>query len=222
VPLIALALSGLLCVVSPVLAAPASETVAIVVQPGDGGRPSSGPGERWVAPHVEAPLWSGSGTRAEAVGVAHLWSPLRVLGGARGGRLPVWDPSTQRRVWIPAFAVGPVNPMLAGSAYLPPIGQPIAWSGSATVTMYTCVELGGCAPTASGIWPEPGVVAVDPTVIPLGSMVWIQGLGTFLAADTGSLVRGAHLDVFGWDYDEAIAWGVQQRAVLVFAPGDQR
>jgi 3D (Asp-Asp-Asp) domain-containing protein len=63
------------------------------------------------------------------------------------------------------------------------------------------------------------MVAVDPTVIPLGSLVWIQGLGTFLAADTGSLVRGAHLDVFGHSYAEAIEWGVQQRDVLVYAPG---
>jgi N-acetylmuramoyl-L-alanine amidase len=66
--------------------------------------------------------------------------------------------------------------------------------------MHTCAELGGCGPTASGLLPEPGTVAVDPTVIPLGSTVWIQGLGTFLAADTGSLVRGAHLDVFGSSY----------------------
>ena len=84
--------------------------------------------------------------------------------------------------------------------------------------MYTCVELGGCAHTASGLWPEPGMVAVDPRVIPLGSTVWIQGVGTFLAADTGSLVRGAHLDIYGLDYREAIEWGVQQRSVLVFAP----
>jgi 3D (Asp-Asp-Asp) domain-containing protein len=82
--------------------------------------------------------------------------------------------------------------------------------------MYTCVELGGCATTASGIWPEPGMVAVDPAVIPLGSTVWIQGLGTFLAADTGSLVRGAHLDVFGLSYSEALQWGVQERSVIVF------
>ena len=83
--------------------------------------------------------------------------------------------------------------------------------------MYTCVELGGCAATASGMWPEPGMVAVDPRVIPLGSTVWIEGVGTFLAADTGSLVRGAHLDIYSLDYHEAINWGVQQRAVRVFA-----
>ena len=94
----------------------------------------------------------------------------------------------------------------------------MAWAGPARVTMYTCVELGGCNATASGRWPQPGMVAVDPAVIPLGSTVWIQGLGTFLAADTGSLVRGAHLDVYGLSYAEAIQWGVQERSVLVFPP----
>jgi 3D (Asp-Asp-Asp) domain-containing protein len=114
--------------------------------------------------------------------------------------------------------VGPVDPALIGTGLLPPIGRPVAWSGPARVTMYTCVELGGCAPTASGIWPEPGMVAVDPKLIPLGSTVWIQGLGTFLAADTGSLVKGAHLDVYGLSYQEALAWGVQERSILVFPP----
>ena len=55
-------------------------------------------------------------------------------------------------------------------------------------------------------------------MIPLGSTVWIEGLGTFLAADSGSLVRGAHLDVFGWSYQDAVAWGMQERTVVVFAP----
>ena len=60
------------------------------------------------------------------------------------------------------------------------------------------------------------MVAVDPSVIPLGSTVWVQGLGTFLATDTGSLVRGTHLDVFTLSYADALAWGVQERAVQVF------
>ena len=150
--------------------------------------------------------------------VAHLWAPLEVVGEAADGRLPVPDPSDERGGWVRAADVGPVDPALAGGADVPPIGRPITWSGPARVTMHTCAELGGCGPTASGLRPEPRMVAVDPAVIPLGSTVWIQGLGTFLAADTGSLVRGAHLDVFGGSYHEAIAWGVQERAVLVFAP----
>ena len=173
---------------------------------------------RWVAPHAETEVWTGSGPNADQVGVVRQWMPLQVVGQTASGRLPVWDPSTRSRGWVEARDVGPIDPLLVGTAYLPPIGRPIAWGGPARITMYTCVELGGCNATASGLWPEPGMVAVDPAVIPLGSTVWIQGLGEFLATDTGSLVRGAHLDVFGHSYAEAIEWGIQERTVLVFAP----
>jgi 3D (Asp-Asp-Asp) domain-containing protein len=203
---------------SPASVLASSELAAVALAPNAGSQPSSRPGERWVAPHVATSLWSEAGPQAEEVGGAHRWAPLRVLGEAREDRLPVRDPADGRRVWVRAADVGPVDPALAGGPDVPPIGPPIAWSGPARVTMYSCVELGGCAPTASGIWPEPGLVAVDPAVIPLGSTVWIEGLGTFLAADTGSRVRGAHLDVFAWGYHDAIAWGVQERTALVFAP----
>ena len=144
------------------------------------------------------------------------WTPLQVTGEPRGALLPVWDPSEQRAGWVRAIDVGPIDPALVGTAYLPPIGRRVASTGPARITMYTCVELGGCNATASGIWPDRGIVAVDPKVIPLGSIVWVQGLGTFLAADTGSLVRGAHLDVFSLDYSEAIEWGVQERSIFVY------
>ena len=174
--------------------------------------------ERWVAPHVETVLWSGPEQGAPELAHAYQWSALQIEGPARNHRLPVLDPSRRLRGWVPAADVGPVDPSLLGSAHLPPVGQPVAWAGPARVTMYTCVELGGCNATASGLWPEPGMVAVDPQVIPLGATVWIQGVGTFLAADTGSLVRGAHLDIYSLNYQEAITWGVQQRSILVFAP----
>ncbi len=197
---------------------PSESTATVVFEPNGLQGPSQPSSVAWVAPHTETSFWSASGDRAEDLGPAHLWAPLQVIGKARDHRLPIWDPSTRRRAWVDAGSVGPVDPALAGTPYLPPIGRPVAWSGSARVTMYTCVELGGCAPTASGIWPEPGQVAVDPTVIPLGSTVWVQGLGTFIATDTGSLVRGAHLDVFTLSYQDALAWGVQERTVQVFPP----
>jgi 3D (Asp-Asp-Asp) domain-containing protein len=50
--------------------------------------------------------------------------------------------------------------------------------------------------TASGTWPHWGTVAVDTRVIPLGSTVYIQGLGSFRAEDTGGAVIGSHIDVF--------------------------
>jgi 3D (Asp-Asp-Asp) domain-containing protein len=98
---------------------------------------------------------------------------------------------------------------------VPPL-HGVIWAGTARVTMYTCVELGGCNRTASGIWPYEGVVAVDPRVIPLGSMVWLNGLGTFLAADTGSAVYGNRIDVFVHDYPRAIQWGVRYLEAVAY------
>ncbi len=90
------------------------------------------------------------------------------------------------------------------------------WVGMARVTLYTCVELGGCNRTALGLWPYEGVVAVDPRLIPLGSMVWVEGLGIFLAADTGSFLRGNRVDVYVDDYSRAIHWGVQYLRVAAY------
>jgi 3D (Asp-Asp-Asp) domain-containing protein len=50
--------------------------------------------------------------------------------------------------------------------------------------------------TATGTVPHWGTVAVDSSVIPLGSTVYIQGLGAFHAEDTGSYIVGDHVDVF--------------------------
>ena len=172
--------------------------------------------EYWVAAHVPTTLWTDADEWALPIGSARQWELFMVVGPQHAGRLYVWDPRSEDYAWIDADDVGAVDPSLAGTGYLPPIGARILWAGSARITMYTCVELGGCAPTASGIWPQPGVVAVDPRVIPLGSKVWIEGLGTFLAADTGSLVIGDHLDVFSTSYHDAVQWGVQRLPIVVF------
>jgi 3D (Asp-Asp-Asp) domain-containing protein len=234
----ALAVSTLLHAASPtfVSAAPAApessyatpsssdiSSVRVVFEPRRPDDPSTQSVVRWVAPHAETTLWTAPGPVGQEIGIVHQWAPLQVIGETTFGHLPIWNPSTGKRGWVTALDVGPIDPTLVGTAYLPPIGRQIAWGGPARVTMYTCVELGGCNATASGLWPEPGMVAVDPRVIPLGSTVWIQGLGTFLAADTGSLVRGAHLDVYGLSYADAIEWGVQERAALAAGrmPGGQ-
>lgn len=49
--------------------------------------------------------------------------------------------------------------------------------------------------TATGIMLDYGVCAVDPAVIPLGTRFYVPGYGTCLAADTGGLVKGNHVDL---------------------------
>jgi 3D (Asp-Asp-Asp) domain-containing protein len=61
--------------------------------------------------------------------------------------------------------------------------------------------------TATGIPVGWGVVAVDPSVIPLGTRMTIPGYGEGVAADTGSAVIGATIDLWFPSCAQAIAWG---------------
>jgi 3D (Asp-Asp-Asp) domain-containing protein/peptidoglycan hydrolase CwlO-like protein len=67
--------------------------------------------------------------------------------------------------------------------------------------------------TATGIPVAPGVVAVDPAVIPLGTRMFVPGYGKGVAADTGSAVRGAMIDLWFSSCDQALDWG--QRTVTI-------
>ena len=70
--------------------------------------------------------------------------------------------------------------------------------------------------TATGIWPTWGVVATDPSVLPMGTRMTISGLdGTFVAADTGGGVRGAHVDIYMPSYAAAISYGRRPCTVQV-------
>lgn len=60
-----------------------------------------------------------------------------------------------------------------------------------------------------------GVVAVDPSVIPLGSTVVIEGYGTFSAEDTGGAIVGNKIDIFVGSYSEAMDFGVRTVRVKV-------
>ena len=62
-------------------------------------------------------------------------------------------------------------------------------------------------PTAVGIYPYVGVVAVDPRVIPLYTKMYIPGYGFAIAADTGGYIIGNRIDLFYDDYNAAIHFG---------------
>ena len=90
--------------------------------------------------------------------------------------------------------------------------------GECTITAYCpCEECCGRwadGLTATGLPAGPGVVAVDPEVIPLGSTVIIDGQ-RYLAADTG--VMGKHVDVCLPDHEDTVAHGVRIAEVWVSA-----
>jgi cystine transport system substrate-binding protein len=61
--------------------------------------------------------------------------------------------------------------------------------------------------TASGLPTGRGVVAVDPSVIPLGTRMTVPGYGEAIAADTGGAVIGNTIDLWFATLEEAERWG---------------
>ena len=61
--------------------------------------------------------------------------------------------------------------------------------------------------------PDLKLIAVDPSVIPLGKKVWVEGYGIAVAGDTGGAIKGHKIDVLMPTKAKALSWG--RRAVKV-------
>jgi 3D (Asp-Asp-Asp) domain-containing protein/peptidoglycan hydrolase CwlO-like protein len=95
----------------------------------------------------------------------------------------------------------------SGSGGGAPPAPPPPVSGSKVTVASTGYCLKGT--TATGIPVGWGVVAVDPAFIPLGTRMFVPGYGEGVAADTGSAVRGAMVDVWFPKCTQAEGWGVR-------------
>ncbi|TCS92796.1 3D domain-containing protein [Hazenella coriacea] len=91
--------------------------------------------------------------------------------------------------------------------------------GNFTLTAYTAgPESTGKKPgdpaygvTSSGALVSEGVtIAVDPKVIPIGSRVYIEGIGYRVAQDTGSAIKGNRIDLYVNDLKDARQFGVKK------------
>ena len=80
-----------------------------------------------------------------------------------------------------------------------------------TSTMY-CLK----GTTATGIPVAPGVVAVDPAYIPLGTRMYIPGYGEGVAADTGGAVVGWFVDMWVSSCARAAAYGKQTITITLY------
>jgi 3D (Asp-Asp-Asp) domain-containing protein/peptidoglycan hydrolase CwlO-like protein len=105
-----------------------------------------------------------------------------------------------------ALAVEANARRVASVASAQPIPPPGASLGGRTLTV-TATGYAINGSTATGAPTGWGIVAVDPSVIPLGTQMTIPGYGSGVAADTGTAVRGATIDVWFPSLAQARAWG---------------
>ena len=82
-------------------------------------------------------------------------------------------------------------------------------------TAYLPTDGDGACITALGIPATYGVVAVDPSIIPLGSRVYIPGYGEAIADDTGGAIKGNRIDIAFDTYDEAMHFGRQHIEIYI-------
>jgi 3D (Asp-Asp-Asp) domain-containing protein len=83
-------------------------------------------------------------------------------------------------------------------------------------TAYLPTDGSSAGLTASGRRAQYGVIAVDPKVIPLGSLVFVEGYGFAIAADTGGAIRGNKIDVCLHDPGAVRQWGRRLVTIHVF------
>lgn len=62
---------------------------------------------------------------------------------------------------------------------------------------------------------RPGVAAVDPNVIPMGTKLWVEGYGEAIAEDQGSAIKGNRIDLVFNDRKVAQDYGIQKVKVYV-------
>ncbi|MDX8045119.1 LysM peptidoglycan-binding domain-containing protein [Gracilibacillus sp. S3-1-1] len=88
-----------------------------------------------------------------------------------------------------------------------------------TATAYTADCAGCSGVTATGIDLNEDrnmkVIAVDPSVIPLGSRVYVEGYGEAIAGDTGGAIKGNKIDIHVPTASDATNWGVRTVDVTI-------
>ncbi|UOE55325.1 LysM peptidoglycan-binding domain-containing protein [Bacillus sp. CMF12] len=100
--------------------------------------------------------------------------------------------------------------------------QPAAEEGKSltvTATAYTASCEGCIGITKTGVNlidnPDAKVIAVDPDVIPLGSIVFVEGYGYATAEDIGGGIKGNEIDVFIPATSDAMQWGRKEVKVTI-------
>ncbi len=60
------------------------------------------------------------------------------------------------------------------------------------------------------------MIAVDPSVIPLGTRVFVPGYGPAVAADVGTAIKGNIIDLWMPSTADALAWGRRTVTITIY------
>jgi 3D (Asp-Asp-Asp) domain-containing protein len=93
---------------------------------------------------------------------------------------------------------------MTATAYYP--GDPLAW-GDGTITFL-------------GQKMQRGIVAVDPSVIPLRTRVFVSGFGYGYAGDTGNAIKGNRIDLGVNNAEEEKPWMFRDVVVYILEPSN--
>jgi len=117
-------------------------------------------------------------------------------------------------------SVASAEPAAVVTANAPAVTEAPAAQGKTMVvsaTAYSRHEAGLSNFTATGIdlSVNPMVIAVDPSVIPLGSLVSVPGYGIAIAGDTGGAIVGNKIDLHMEDLNAALSYGRQTLTITI-------
>ncbi len=174
---------------------------------------------------LHLPLAPGSLSQFSDAGSVASWALLPMVAAVKAGYLHGYPDGTLR----PAM---PIDRAEAAALLAPVTASGLLEAGghmfridrtlTMTATAYNSAEPGLGDTTATGTPVRVGEVAVDPSVIPLGSWLWVQGYSTDglpsgglleHAEDTGGAIVGDRIDLYVGSLAAADAFGEQQVTV---------
>lgn len=127
---------------------------------------------------------------------------------SRGGR--VYEFVTSLEVSATAYCPG-----------TPESGCPIDARGASQCTGFYndgYTATGVLAAPGDGSINHPHLIAVDPAVIPLKSLIYMEGYGFARAEDTGAAIKGKSIDILFGQHDEARLFGRQKLKIYILDP----
>jgi peptidoglycan DL-endopeptidase CwlO len=149
-----------------------------------------------------------AGARAERAAYIGSLARQRTLTARRIARLATQAQTSASHALVAKTPEATVS-LPTGQSTTP--SAPPATAGDTITVTATGYSLGGS--TSTGIPVGWGVVAVDPSVIPLGTRLTIPGYGEGVAADTGGGVQGTAIDLWFPTQEQALGWG--KRTIMV-------